>query len=71
MKTNKPNTLKKAAEAKGKSVIQLVTEAVVSEGSKLGAAHKLGVAPRAIDYHLAKAGLTVEYRQTAVIKEVK
>lgn len=70
MKTNQPNQLKMRAQTRGVNVLDLIKEALVAEGSKMGAAHRLGVAPGTIDYHLKKARLAIEIRHVVTFREV-
>lgn len=67
----KPNRLKQIAEDREMSVLDLVKEALQSEGSKLGAARKLGVTRNTIVYHLQKAGLEMDTRQVVVFRQVQ
>ena len=70
MKQTRPNRLKHIAQMRGCAVIDLIKEALVKEGSKMGAARCLGVAPGTIDYHLNKAKLRFEIRHIVTFSEV-
>ena len=69
--TSRPNRLKAQAEERDMSVLDLIKEAIQSEGSKIAAARKLGVAGNTIAYHLKKAHLEVDTRQVIIFREVQ
>lgn len=69
MRKTRPNRLKAQANEQGISVLDLVKEAIQSEGTKLGAATRLGVTRNTITYHLKKAGLEME--QVVIFREVQ
>lgn len=58
--------LTEIARERGKTVNQLVKEAVEKRGSILGAAKELGVTQATINYHLGKAG----YKLTTRLEKV-
>lgn len=67
-----PNKLAAVAQRRGISVLSLIQETLKTEGSKLAASRKLGVAPNTIVHHLKKAHLTVENQNGVVIfREVR
>lgn len=49
-----PGKLVRMAEARGVTVLELITQTIEDEGSVLSAAQKLECAPNAINYHLKK-----------------
>lgn len=62
--------LTELAEKRGKTVQQLVVEAVEKRGSLLGAAKELDVSPNTIRYHLAQAGVKLTIEHTVKLEKV-
>ena len=62
--------LDSVAKAQGKTVQQLIVEAVEKRGSLLGAAKELDVAPNTIRYHLAQAGVKLTIEHTVKLEKV-
>lgn len=62
--------LKDVADAKGKTVRQMVIDAVNKRGSILGAAKELDVSPTTIRYHLEQAGMKLTVKQIVKLEKV-
>lgn len=67
----RPNRLINLAAERGMSAIDLVREALESEGSLDAAARKLGFSRNTLRHHLKKAGLEIEVRTVVTLREVQ
>lgn len=61
--------LTEVAEREGKTVSELVIEAVKKRGSILGAAKELDVAPTTIRYHLQHAGMKLTIKTIVTVEK--
>lgn len=61
--------LKDVAEAEGKTVRQMVIDAVKKRGSILGAAKELDVSPTTIRYHLEQAGMKLTVKTIVTVEK--
>lgn len=62
--------LTEIADAQGKTVRELVVDAVEKRGSILGAAKELDVSPTTIRYHLQQAGMKLTVKHIVKLEKV-